>query len=56
MNLMFFRLIGLVIGWVLYYIIYKATSWPNYVYVITALALVFFGVFFAEKAYRRLLK
>ncbi|QNT58920.1 putative membrane protein [Neisseria musculi] len=56
MNLMLFRLIGLIIGWVLYYIIYKATSWPNYAYIITALVLVFFSIYFAEKFYYRLLK
>lgn len=56
MNLMLFRLAGFAAGWILYYIICKTTSWPDYVYVVTALALVFFGVYFAEKAYRRLLK
>lgn len=43
----------MVVGWAVYYLIYKQTSWPNYAYVVAALVLIFLSIYCAEKVYYR---
>ena len=51
MKLVLFRLIGYGISWLLYYGVYKTTTWPNYAYLMLIIVLTAGGSYAAEKIY-----